>query len=81
MSITDNSYPEERITLTETEKGIIMMLMIGGHLKEIARLLSVTEYRVNSDLMRLRWKLRCDTNTQLVAKAIGMGIVENVYCQ
>lgn len=70
---------EENIVLTELEDRIVMFLMLGGHLKEIARYCGVTRYRVVDVLQRLRWRLRCDTNTQLVAKMLGLGIVKNIY--
>ncbi|MFL5657073.1 MAG: response regulator transcription factor, partial [Ktedonobacteraceae bacterium] len=61
--------------LTPKEMQVLSLLVAGKTNKEIAEHLSITVGTVELHITHILTKLRCETHTQAVAKAISEGLV------
>lgn len=66
----------EKFNLTEREKSVISLIVLGKSNREIAAILFITEGRVKNVITRILDKLRCKDRTQLAIFAVVNNIIQ-----
>lgn len=70
-------FKKEKVSLTAKESMCLNLVFKGHKIKEIPKIMNLSEPTINLYLSRARMKLNCESTLQAIVKAGDLGLLEN----